>query len=485
MNPIWAPFPGFQTRAIAAEEDEVFLGGSKGPGKTDLIIAKHLPWVHIPGGKALLVRETFRQARELIDRMHRLVAGLPTSQRPAYVGNPAPRFTWPSGHVTEIGQVRSLADVYSYHGREWWYIGHDEAGNERDERIIDEMQAEIRSKVPGLPRMWVGSGNPGRPGHQWTKRRFVKPTQHGRIVYEAKRRLPNGVELSSKRRFVPGYVWDNPIYRNDARYISRLMALPPMRRAQLLFGDYDVGGGLGFEELDEQVHRVPAFKIPDHWPQWAGYDWGYAHPAAYVRFAMGEDGDIYVTRALRMWRKSDPAQAEQVRRMDPKAREIPVYAGRGAFDVGKAHGEMPSPSPADVFATEGITLLPGKDAKVTKRRVGVDLTRWQQAGVDGEDITPRLRFFDTAEVNECFLQWQDAVEDPDDPEVLLKVDADRETGEGGDDLLDAALVGLASFVETPSEIEPTTPDDAAWARARQVGRTRRGSGSGMGGEVLS
>lgn len=484
MNQLWTPFPGFQARAIAAMEDEVFLGGSKGPGKTDLVIAKHLPFVHIPGGKALLLRETFRQATELVDRLLRMTASLPVSQKPAFVGSPSPRFTWPSGHVTEVGNVRDLRDVMSYHGREWWYIGDDEAGNRRDEAVVEDLQAEIRSKVPQLPRIYVGSGNPGRPGHAWTKRRFVVPTQRGRIVYRHTQRLPNGKELIRTRRFVPGYVWDNPIYRNDDRYLANLMALPPRRRAQLLFGDYDVGGGLGFEELNDDAHLVPAFKIPSHWAQFGGYDWGYSHPAYYCRFAVDEDRQVYLVRAIRLWRLSDEAQAESIVRQDPVSRTIPIYAGRDVRNEGRAHSNVPTPSPQDVFARYGLTLMPGNDSKVTKRRVGVELTSYQGRGRDGEDATPRLRFFDTEEVRDVYRQWQEAIENPDDPETLLKVDASGETGEGGDDGLDASLVALASATETATEHNDIVEDNVSWAAARQRVR-RRGSGSGTPHEVLS
>jgi hypothetical protein len=39
LRVLWAPFPGMQTAACSAAEDEVLVGGAKGPGKTDIVIA--------------------------------------------------------------------------------------------------------------------------------------------------------------------------------------------------------------------------------------------------------------------------------------------------------------------------------------------------------------------------------------------------------------------------------------------------------------
>lgn len=477
---LWTPKEGFQVRALAANADEVYLGGAKGPGKTDLIINRHLRFVHVPGGKALLLRETFRQAMELVDRLKRFAAKLSVAQRPAYVGSPSPRFYWPSGHITEIGQCRTLDDVDNYMGREPWYIGYDELGNQRDERIVDLLQAEIRSPIPQLPRWFCGSGNPGKGGHGWTKRRYVIPTGKGKRIAFARIAVPNHPDLVVSRQFVPGLVWDNPVYSQDQRYLARLANLPKRVRQQLLYGDYDAAGGLAFEEMDANLHFVRPFEVPAHWPQFGGFDWGYAHPAYYVRFAMSEDGSLYVMRAVRMWRTKDHDMAERILRLDPVSAHIPIYAGRDAFNELKARRDDTTPSTASIFAEHGLTLARGNDAKVRKRQIGMEVTSWRERGPNGEDVVPRLRFVDTPEVRAVFQQWEDATEDEDDPEVLVKVDADRETGEGGDDALDACLVALASFIETPAstddgEEEWIDPDEKERILAATQRRGRRPS----------
>jgi hypothetical protein len=445
---------------------ELLSGGAKGSGKTDLIIKKILPYVHVPGGLAVILRETYGELGTIIDRIKVWANALPPSQRPAYVGSPRPTFTWPSGHRLELGHCRRVEDLRWIQGREPWYIGIDELGNQRDEAIIDTCVAEIRTKVPGLPMQFMGTGNPGKAGHQMTKRRYVIPTANGTRLARIVTVLPNGRELSTTRRFIRGYVWDNPRYRNDERYLARLLALPERQRMQLLFGDYDVGGGLGFEELLPAVHLVRPFPVPSHWHQVGGFDWGFAHPSYYVRFAIDEDGQWYLVRAIRMHRQSDESMAETILRLDPRARQLEIFAGRGAFDRPSAHTGLPSPSCADVFAGRGLTLVPGADSKLGKRQAGLAVTRWRN--VDGVDRVPQLRFFDSEDVRQVYQQWEDAVENPDDPETLLKIDA-NDSGEGGDDGLDASLVALASQAHLVSADSQGLPadDDLAWRRARQ------------------
>jgi hypothetical protein len=189
-----------------------------------------------------------------------------------------------------------------------------------------------------------------------------------------------------------------------------------------------------------------------------------------VEFAIDEDARIYCTRAVRMWRKKDRAMAELLLRRVPGITELSVYAGRDAFGEQHARRDDTTPSTAQIFGEYGITLLRGNDAKVRKRQVGMDLTSYIGRGPAEEDIPPRLRFFGTPEVREVLSQWEDAVEDTDDPETLLKVDANRDTGEGGDDALDASLVALSTFTEEPTEWEGE-PDDLG-EEERELARVR-------------
>jgi hypothetical protein len=60
-------------------------------------------------------------------------------------------------------------------------------------------------------------------------------------------------------------VLDNPIYANDPLYMAQLATLPEVLRRQLLYGDWNAGVGTALDELEERVHIVRPFHVPEHW----------------------------------------------------------------------------------------------------------------------------------------------------------------------------------------------------------------------------
>mgnify|MGYP000998729015 CR=1 FL=1 len=462
--------PGFQETALNADEFEVFLGGAKGPGKTDIIVLKHFEYVHIEHGLAVLLRASAAEAQLLIDRMFKLTDGFPASMRPAYTGSPRPTFTWPSRHKTEIGYIERLRDVRRYHGREPWYFGYDELGDQPDERVADALIREIRSTDERLPRWFRGSGNPGKPGHGWTKKRYVTPTKYGRRLVRVRTKLPDGSDYSYFRRFIRGFVWDNPIYRHDRQYLAQLMAQTEREQRQQVFGDYDAAGGLAFDELDERVHMVRPFDIPDSWEMWAGHDWGFAHPCWFVVIARSPDGDLYVVHAKKMHRHKDRAQAQAIVADYPRAKDLIIYSGGDAFAGTEAKRDDYTESTADRYAEFGLTLVPANDSKKARRKMLREVLAWRGKGRNGADGEPTLRFFRRGDIVELFEQCQGLVEDEKDPELVAKSDADPSTGKGGDDGYDALGKAICSHIpDSEPETGITTQDALAWlARSRQV-----------------
>ena len=168
----WAPFEGFQTKALAAREFEVFLGGAKGPGKSDLIIMGATRQVNRPLYKALILRESFPELQEMMRRAHRRFP-----KAGATWNGESKTYTFPSDGVNETGGIiafgfcTSVKDTGRYQGGEWAYIGFDELGKCPDERIWEELLKEIRCPDPDVILMARGSGNPGDAGHAWCRRR--------------------------------------------------------------------------------------------------------------------------------------------------------------------------------------------------------------------------------------------------------------------------------------------------------------------------
>ena len=66
-NCVWSPQPRqrlFQSRP----EYEALYGGAAGGGKSDALLAEALRQVHIPHYRGLILRKTYPQLSELIDR---------------------------------------------------------------------------------------------------------------------------------------------------------------------------------------------------------------------------------------------------------------------------------------------------------------------------------------------------------------------------------------------------------------------------------
>nr|DAF33973.1 MAG TPA: Large subunit terminase [Caudoviricetes sp.] len=64
---VWRPQER-QAIFMARPEYEALYGGAAGGGKSDALVIEALRQVHIPWYKALILRKTFPQLRELIDK---------------------------------------------------------------------------------------------------------------------------------------------------------------------------------------------------------------------------------------------------------------------------------------------------------------------------------------------------------------------------------------------------------------------------------
>lgn len=441
---LWAPFPGMQTRAVSAREDEVLVGGAKGPGKSDIIVANAARQTDKERYKGLILRETGPQMLELIDRTHRLYPKM--AGKPSWNGSDR-RWTWPSGATVKFEAIDTVLDVKRIQGQEWSWVGHDEAGNVADEKIIDMTQAEIRCADPTVHTQWMGSANPGNAGHAWIKRRFVTPCGvDGRRIILRRVTLPNGLRTQVTRRFIPGTVLDNPIYANDAKYMATLATLPEVLRNQLLYGDWNAGVGTALDELDEGMHIVKRFDVPATWTRFGAFDYGFAHNWVWVYFAVTEDGDVFVVDTVRGRRHQVHDIAMRVRSRVPVDHPQYLYTHTDSYSFQrKKERDEHTPTIAELMlADHQMSMVQGN----TDRKAGLTNLRyylaWKGIGPRGTDGIPALRFMDTPGNRWGFEQLQAMVTDESDMEDVLKVNSSPETGIGGDDFYDALRVGMAS-----------------------------------------
>jgi hypothetical protein len=482
---VWKPIHRRQAELLSATEDEIFFGGAKGGAKSEAVLIKPLKQVHLDRYKALILRQTFPEVQELIDRSHRYYPRL--AQRPVWNGS-LKRWTFPNpdtplgtgGAIVQFGHCKTVEEVKLYHGGEWATIGYDEVADLADERVWIELIAENRCPNPKVRRQMIGTGNPGRPGHPWCKRRFIdKCGKRGERIYTYTLTLPSGELVERTRRFIPSKVTDNPIYANDPVYMAALVSLPQTLRRQLLEGDWDAGFGMALEELDEHVHFVPRFTIPPHWTQFGAFDWGYQHPWVFGHYAVDEDGTIFKLDTIRGRGMSDRRIHERIANRIPVAELSYVVAGHDCWAEHKARGDETTPSTAERFSQFDPPILMtkaniGRPAGLKNFREQVAWKEIESGGADGE---PNVYWMETEGNHKAFESCASMVIDPDDPEDALKMNADPMTGEGGDDDYDETRYALAS---RPRRAMPTwqQADIRAWSKSvltyeMEVGRRHR------------
>lgn len=181
-------------------------------------------YLHIPGYSVLLLRRSFTdlmQPDAMIPRSQAWWTGK------ASWNQQQRRWTFPSGATVTFGYLESDAHVHQYQGAAYQFIGFDELTQHTEYRyryLFSRLRRPAHGPLSQVPlRMRAGS-NPGGPGHDWVKKRFLK-------------------ETASDRVFVPARLSDNP-HLDAQDYLASLSALDPITRKQLEEGNWDdIEGG--------------------------------------------------------------------------------------------------------------------------------------------------------------------------------------------------------------------------------------------------
>jgi len=293
----WIAHEGAQQEFLSRSEFEVLFGGSAGPGKTDCLIAGMARDVGHPRYHGLLLRRTFPQLQEIIDRCHRLYPLLGGSYRAT-----DKRWVFPSGAMIDLGHMQHETDKYNYQGKEYHRVGFDEL-TQFTESMYTYLFSRVRTTDESITCQVLSTTNPGGIGHYWVKERFVTITQSLRTFFDPKTGL--------SRVFVPATIEDNPtLYENDPAYLARLESLPEIERMRLRYGIWDAFEGQVFPELSQRVHGCAPFDIPPEWERYCVLDWGYSKPFSVGWYALDYDGVLYRYREWYGCKKEIEGDAE-------------------------------------------------------------------------------------------------------------------------------------------------------------------------------
>lgn len=364
---VWSPQPK-QRVFMGRGEYEGLYGGAAGGGKSEALVLEALRQVQIPHYKGLILRKTYPELGELIDKS---LGYYPRAFPGAKYNTSAHTWTFPSGARVIFGSMQHTKDRTKYQGRAFDFIGFDELTH----FTWDEYSYLFSRNRPNGPgtRVYIRStANPGGVGHGWVKERFITAGPPEKTVWECVQiRFPDGHRENRfrSRVCVRASVFDNPkLLENNPNYLENLGLMSPAERDALLYGDWDRFEGQVFTEwrndpdryLDKvSTHVIAPFAIPPTWRIWRGFDWGYSRPFSVGWYAVDHDRRLFHIRELygctgtpNQGVKWEPARvAREIRRIEA---EDPNLKGRKIYGVA-------DPAIFNDQGTESVAALMGRE----------------------------------------------------------------------------------------------------------------------------
>ncbi len=382
---IFKPNSGPQTEFLAAPEREVFYGGARGGGKSYAMLIDPLRYCHKENHRALLLRRTMPELRDLINHSQRLYSR-------AFPGakwrEQEKEWRFPSGAKIEFGYAENMTDALRYQGQSYTWIGIDELPQYPSPDIYNFLRSSLRSVDPDIPVYMRATGNPGNVGSQWVKEMFVDPIDPN-TAFNVEITTPKGIKYIT-RRFIPAKLQDNPYLMQTDDYYAMLSSLPEVQRKQFLDGNWDAFSNAAFPEFDREIHVVEPFEVPKGWQRFRAADWGYSSPACCLWFAIDYDNNLWAYRELYTQKITADVFARKVLEL-----EHGEYIRYGVLDASTwaKRGDI-GPSIAETMIQAGCRWRPSD--RTPKSRISGKLEIHKRLKiVDEKKKEPGLRIFST------------------------------------------------------------------------------------------
>ena len=374
-NVLFRPNDGPQTDFLAAPEIDVLYGGAAGGGKSYAMLVDPLRYAHRAAHRALILRRSMPELRELIDKSRELY---PQAFQGCKFREVEKLWNFPSGAKVEFGFLERDADVYRYQGQAYSWIGFDEITHLPTEFAWNYLASRLRTTDSEITPYLRCTANPGGVGAHWVKKRYLSPAPPNESFEGA-----DGLT----RKFIPARLEDNPYLSKDGRYQQMLEALPDVQRRQLLEGNWDITEGAAFTEFDLNNHIVTPFDIPLGWERLKGIDYGYASESACIWGAVDPtDGTLIIYRELYQKNLTGVDLASVITRMEVQD----PYSVQGVLDTSAwARTGTTGPTVGETLQLAGHKLRRADKNRIQGKIQIHEYLKVQQSG------RPRLQIFNT------------------------------------------------------------------------------------------
>lgn len=223
------PQPGPQELLLECPYKEILFGGARGGGKsfaTMLYCYKHAK-ENGKDAKILFLRRSYKELEDFMEKCQDFFPQLGWTWKAGIT-------TWisPEGTLLKLRHLERDEDAMAYQGHGYTLVIIEEAGNFKSREPIRKLKGAMRSGS-GVRSVMIMTANPGGPGHEWLKERFVDP---------APPYTPIEDEHGSIRIFIPSKLSDNRILMdNDPDYVKNLYDSGPKRIVDAwLHGEWDI-----------------------------------------------------------------------------------------------------------------------------------------------------------------------------------------------------------------------------------------------------
>ena len=359
----WTAQPGPQSHLIECPVEDLFYGGARGGGKTDGLLGDFLNHQARWGGQAkgIMFRKTYKQLQKHVEPRAKEIY----NQYGATYKHDTRRFTFPNGATLELAYARTITDAEEYQGSSYTWQGWEELTNWPSPKVYDKLYPTLRS-AHGIKCKRRATGNPGGPGHNWVKQRYIDPVQPYQIhVWE-----PDGAQI--KTTFIPARLEDNQILmKNDPDYEQRILSAPGQLGKAWRYGIWDIVSGSFFGDIWERdEHVISPVEDPNKYEITRSYDWGSSKPSATIWWvkAPGEEielksgqkicpprGSLIAQNEFYTW-NGNPNEGNRMTSRE-QAKEI------REFEDARGWGVRPGPADSSIFDVKDGECIADKMAK--------------------------------------------------------------------------------------------------------------------------